>query len=217
MLENRLLELGTSRALLAQLKPDEFAEISSIVNDAERKPRATLDLSRQLTMTATHQHEPTVIITDQYRQMVEERVMVYARFLESQDLTAFDEVNHAYHSWDPVLYIHDLWLECRDPEQFRPCTRSQGFYSFCIWLAVPYSVGSHVWPWPMIQDRTGSWHLHYTSPLGGSQVFHLPVDEEFAGMIMVWPSRIAHTEYPAVADQPIWQLRGNLRLRSTGP
>jgi hypothetical protein len=91
----------------------------------------------------------------------------------------------------------DIWVNFQQKNEFHPHHIHGGVYSFSLWPRVPYKIEDErkVHPESTL-PVAGNFIVYYTDILGQTRSHPFPVDNEYEGIICLFPSRLGHSVNP---------------------
>ena len=91
----------------------------------------------------------------------------------------------------------DIWVNFQKKHEFHPHHIHGGVYSFSMWPRVPYKIEDEIKVYPESTLPTaGNFVAYYTDILGQTRSFPFPVDNEYEGIICLFPSKLGHSVNP---------------------
>lgn len=91
----------------------------------------------------------------------------------------------------------DIWVNFQAKNEFHPHHIHGGVYSFALWAKVPYHNADEKALYPESTLPTaGNFVAYYTDILGQTRSFPFPVDNEYEGIICLFPAKLGHSVNP---------------------
>jgi len=112
------------------------------------------------------------------------------------------------------LKLDRPWVNIMKKHEFNPMHNHSGVMSFVIWMKVPYTLASEFEAAPHVPRGTnlaGQFALHYVDTMGQIKSHGIPADNEFEGVVCLFPSMMNHSVYPFYSsDDYRISVAGNL-------
>lgn len=118
---------------------------------------------------------------------------------------AHDRMSHPHHisqvtgvmSRVRKFKFKDIWVNFQQKNEFHPHHRHGGVYSFALWAKVPYKMEDERAKYPESTLPTaGNFVVYYTDILGNTHSYPFPVDNEYEGIICLFPAKLGHSVNP---------------------
>jgi len=91
----------------------------------------------------------------------------------------------------------DVWANFQKKHEFHPHHIHGGVYSFVIWTRIPYSVADEIAVFPKATLKCASMFVfYYTDILGQIRSYPVPVDNDYEGIICLFPKGLGHSVNP---------------------
>lgn len=119
------------------------------------------------------------------------------------------------------LQLTSLWANKQKKYEFNPLHTHPSVLSFVIWVKIPYSLEDEINYFPPVSgtgsDRgdvhTSKFYFVYVDTLGRIKQLPVPVDRNYEGTIMMFPSALNHIVYPFyTSDEYRISVSGNIRI-----
>ena len=97
------------------------------------------------------------------------------------------------------LRLDRPWVNLMKRHEFNPMHNHSGVMSFVLWMRVPYTLASEFEAAPHVPRGTnlaGQFALHYVDALGQIKSQNIPADQEYEGVVCLFPSMMNHSVYP---------------------
>lgn len=122
--------------------------------------------------------------------------------------------NHAILTKPGQMVIDPLWINFQSRYEFNPPHGHEGVYSFVIWVKIPYALQDEVDQFPEAKHKMTSMFGFITSDiLGRSHINPIPVDQDYEGVICLFPSSLVHYVNPFfTTDQQRISVSGNILI-----
>jgi hypothetical protein len=133
-------------------------------------------------------------------------------------IDGFEEANK---SKSYELQLTSLWANKQKKYEFNPLHTHPSVLSFVIWVKIPYSLEDEINYFPPVSgtgsDRgdvhTSKFYFVYVDTLGRIKQLPVPVDRNYEGTIMMFPSALNHIVYPFyTSDEYRISVSGNIRI-----
>lgn len=112
--------------------------------------------------------------------------------------------------------LESLWVNFQERYEFNPIHRHAGFYSFVIWVDVPYFLNfeQNVSPGKNSNaNKSGAFEFVYTDILGDIRGQIVPADRTYHADICMFPAKLHHTVHPFYStDKLRVSVAGNLKV-----
>jgi hypothetical protein len=122
------------------------------------------------------------------------------------------------------MYLDSLWVNKQKKYEFNPPHNHAGVLSFVIWMKIPYNLTDEENYFPPTSaeingDRTkaatSKFCFYYTNTLGDIVPTPIPVDKNWEGTMMIFPSKLKHGVYPFyTSDDYRISISGNIRIQN---
>jgi hypothetical protein len=91
----------------------------------------------------------------------------------------------------------DIWVNFQKKGEFHPHHIHGGVYSFSMWPRVPYKIADERQVYPnSTLPVAGNFVAYYSDALGQTRSIPFPVDNEYEGIIALFPSKLGHSVNP---------------------
>jgi len=91
----------------------------------------------------------------------------------------------------------DVWANFQKKHEFHPHHIHGGVYSFVIWTKIPYKLEDELAMFPKATLKCASMFVfYYTDILGQVRSFPVPVDNDYEGIICLFPKGLGHSVNP---------------------
>ena len=118
----------------------------------------------------------------------------------------------------PKLKLKSAWVNFQQKGEFNPIHNHTGLYSFVLWYKVPYYSNIEEMAGPGRKSKnqlSGKFQFHYTDILGNISGAALPIDKQWEGQILLFPSLLNHSVFPFYSSNDYRiSVAGNLFLVS---
>jgi len=105
--------------------------------------------------------------------------------------------NHAILTKSGKMVIDPLWINFQEKHEFNPPHGHEGIYSFVIWVRIPYSLEEEINAFPDAKHKmTSMFGFITTDILGRSHINPIPVDQDYEGVVCLFPSSLLHYVNP---------------------
>lgn len=125
-----------------------------------------------------------------------------------------EEVRKA-NEWE--FQLDGLWFNKQKKHEFNPMHHHSGVLSFVIWINIPYDLEEENSVYPTVADNdsyTSKFHFTYTDILGRVRQLTLPVDKNWEGTMLMFPSTLHHGVYPFyTSDGYRVSVSGNIEIK----
>ena len=112
--------------------------------------------------------------------------------------------------------LDSMWVNFQQKHEFNPLHRHGGFYSFVIWIEVPYFLNfeKEVSPGKQsIDNRSGMFEFAFTDIVGQLRGECIPVDKTYEGDIILFPAALHHMVHPFYSsDKYRISVSGNITV-----
>ena len=116
----------------------------------------------------------------------------------------------------PKLKLNSAWANFQQKGEFNPLHNHTGLYSFVLWYKIPYYSNIEEMAGPGRKSKnklSGKFQFHYTDILGNITGAALPIDKQWEGQILLFPSLLNHSVYPFYSSNDYRiSVAGNLFL-----
>ena len=116
----------------------------------------------------------------------------------------------------PNLKLNSAWVNFQQKGEFNPLHNHTGLYSFVLWYKIPYYLNIEEMAGPGRKSKnqlSGKFQFHYTNILGNITGEALPIDKQWEGQILLFPSLLSHSVYPFYSSNDYRiSIAGNLFL-----
>jgi hypothetical protein len=116
----------------------------------------------------------------------------------------------------PNLKLKSAWVNFQQRGEFNPIHNHTGMYSFVLWYKIPYysNLEESAGPGRKSKNRlSGKFQFHYTDILGNITGAALPIDKQWEGQILLFPSLLNHSVFPFYSSNDYRiSIAGNLFL-----
>ena len=123
--------------------------------------------------------------------------------------------------WHPLNSGHkynykltNLWVNYQKQTEFNPMHDHGGSYSFVVWMKIPTS-NKEQRELPIAKeslngDSISNFTFAYTDVIGNIRSLAIPMEKEFSGNMVIFPSRMKHQVYPFYeCDEDRVSIAGN--------
>ena len=134
-------------------------------------------------------------------------------------IEAFEEVSKSKYY---KFYLDTLWVNKQKKYEFNPVHHHAGALSFVIWIKIPYDLKEEETYFPPVSGETeesrtnthtSKFAFVYTDTLGRIRHIPLPIDKNWEGTILMFPSSMHHCVYPFyTSDDYRISVSGNVRI-----
>ena len=112
------------------------------------------------------------------------------------------------------LKLNTSWVNFQKKNEFNPIHTHDGFFSFVIWIKIPYSVQAEI-AQPHVANsnmqRAGMFSFMYTNVFGEIRESVQAIDSSFEGEIFLFPASFMHQVYPfSTSDEYRISISGNI-------
>ena len=120
--------------------------------------------------------------------------------LESLD-EKFGRAWHPLNSGHSYNYkLTNLWVNYQKQTEFNPMHDHGGSYSFVVWMKIPTS-NKEQRELPIAKeslngDSISNFTFSYTDVIGNIRSMAIPMEKDFSGNMVIFPSRMKHQVYP---------------------
>jgi len=91
----------------------------------------------------------------------------------------------------------DVWANFQKKHEFHPHHIHGGVYSFVIWTKIPYKLEDELAVYPDATLKCASMFVfYYTDILGQVRSMPVPVDQDYEGIICLFPKGLGHSVNP---------------------
>jgi hypothetical protein len=91
----------------------------------------------------------------------------------------------------------DVWANFQKKHEFHPHHIHGGVYSFVIWTKIPYKLEDELKVYPDATLKCASMFVfYYTDILGQVRSMPVPVDQDYEGIICIFPKGLGHSVNP---------------------
>jgi hypothetical protein len=120
----------------------------------------------------------------------------------------------------PSLKLNSVWVNFQQKGEFNPLHNHTGLYSFVLWYKVPYYENIEATASPGRRSKNnlaGKFEFQYTNILGNITGIQIPVDKQWEGQMLLFPSLLNHQVYPFFSSNDYRiSVSGNLFLGFEG-
>ena len=148
--------------------------------------------------------------------LIEKSILTLAPYLE----TMVQEYRQVYkcHLEENEFSLSKVWVNLQKKNEINILHNHDGNLSFVIWLKIPYKLDDEMNMKNVINARgkeaSSNFALVYSDILGEINNFNLPVDEDWEGKIILFPSRLQHMVYPfQTSDDYRISVSGNIYFK----
>lgn len=122
--------------------------------------------------------------------------------------------NHAIMTKSGKMVIDPLWINFQSKHEFNPPHGHEGVYSFVIWVKVPYDLKEEIKVFDDAKHKmTSMFGFVTTDILGRSHINPIPVDQDYEGVVCLFPSSLLHYVNPFfTSDDYRISVSGNILL-----
>lgn len=129
----------------------------------------------------------------------------------------FETVYRQYHLPSGTPYIDSLWINFQQKHEFNPIHEHQGYFSFVIWIQIPFTVNEEKSHNPCKDspgNKAGCFEFSYIDALGKITPFPIFADKHNEGEILLFSSQLNHAVYPFFSsDEFRISISGNVSIR----
>lgn len=120
-----------------------------------------------------------------------------------------------YNTRDTEVVLDSAWVNFQRKHEFNPPHSHSGVMSFALWIDIPYSIEEEKMS-PSSRESNmnipGHFSFYYTNSLGNICSEHLPIDKEYNGYAVLFPSKMLHGVEPfATSDKFRISVSGNFK------
>jgi hypothetical protein len=117
---------------------------------------------------------------------------------------------------DAPLVLSSAWVNFQKKHEYNPLHSHTGFYSFVIWIKVPYTIEEEIANFPA-QDASvklpGYFEFTYNNVLGQLKTYNIPVDKTYENKMIFFPAPMFHSVNPFyTSDDYRISISGNFLL-----
>ena len=148
--------------------------------------------------------------------LIEKSILTLAPYLE----TMVQEYRQVYkcHLEEKEFSLSKVWVNLQKKNEINILHNHDGNLSFVIWLKIPYKLDDEMNMKNAINAKakevSSNFALVYSDILGEINNFNLPVDKDWEGKIILFPSRLQHMVYPfQTSDEYIISVSGNIYFK----
>ena len=111
-------------------------------------------------------------------------------------------------------YMREWWVNYQKQTEFNPMHDHGGSYSFVVWMKIPTS-NKEQRELPIAKeslngDSISNFTFAYTDVIGNIRSLAIPMERDFSGNMVVFPSRMKHQVYPFYeCDEDRISIAGN--------
>lgn len=121
---------------------------------------------------------------------------------------------------DFEFFLDDPWINFQEKGEVNPQHNHSGFFSYVIWLQVPYTIEEELAHPSCVNSNTkvaGHFEFSYTNILGGIETALIPADKTFEGKGIIFPSAMRHAVYPFFTGPDSYRISvaGNVFLKAS--
>lgn len=96
-----------------------------------------------------------------------------------------------------AVFLREMWVNFQKKHEVHPHHNHGGIYSFALWSRVPYKIEDERAMWPESSlPVAGNFAFTYTDIIGQVHSDNFPIDNNFEGMICLFPASLTHMVYP---------------------
>lgn len=129
-------------------------------------------------------------------------------------IETFEEYRKA-DSW--TFELDGLWVNKQKKHEFNPIHHHSGVLSFVIWINIPYDLNEEDKVFPDVSGKesyTSKFYFVYNDILGRTRQLSLPVDKNWEGTMLMFPSVLHHGVHPFyTSDDYRISLSGNIQIK----
>jgi hypothetical protein len=118
---------------------------------------------------------------------------------------------------DTEVVLDSAWVNFQRKHEFNPPHCHSGIMSFALWVDIPYSIEEEKSSPSSNQSNMnipGHFSFYYTNSLGNICSEHLPIDKEYNGYAVLFPSKMMHGVEPfATSDKFRVSVSGNFKIK----
>jgi len=113
---------------------------------------------------------------------------------------------------DKVSCLGHLWANFQRKHEFNPIHNHTGAVSFTIWVQIPYDIAAEQAMFPNgTVNVTSNFAFVYSGTTEDIVTYNFPVQQDWEGMIVMWPSWLRHMVNPFyTSDGYRISLAGNI-------
>ena len=148
--------------------------------------------------------------------LIEKSILTLAPYLE----TMVQEYRQVYkcHLEEKEFSLSKVWVNLQKKNEINILHNHDGNLSFVIWLKIPYKLDDEMNMKNAINAKakevSSNFALVYSDILGEINNFNLPVDKDWEGKIILFPSRLQHMVYPfQTSDEYRISVSGNIYFK----
>lgn len=166
------------------LPPHVFQEVMKEVKELERSDEGYFKMNNQLAgqIAREYQLQKSQVVMNPF---LEEMAREYGKHFDY------------YPNYD--FKVESLWVNYQKKTEYNPIHNHDGLLSFVCWMQIPYRLRDEY----SVQHSQNSslraastFQFVYSSILGNIINEKLEIDQDWAGRIVMFPSKLLHTVYP---------------------
>jgi hypothetical protein len=194
--------------LTCKLKDIVIEELQQSLDDIEQKNIDLVDFSNQL---AGHNSEEYQLpITPKIKYLVESLSREYDKIFLPAPLYSgyFTEEDKKV----GIKYkLETLWVNYSKKYDFNPSHTHGGFYSFVIWVKIPYDLDKELKLYKSNTLRTSAFTFNYPNSLGSIASHPIFLDKTWEWTMALFPSSLNHEVHPFyTSDDTRISISGNI-------
>jgi hypothetical protein len=132
-------------------------------------------------------------------------------------LTYIEEMYETYNRHfdlfgDKVSCLGHLWANFQKKHEFNPIHNHTGAVSFTMWIQIPYDLAAEQAQFPQgTVNVTSNFAFVYSGTTEDIVTYNFPVQKDWEGMIVMWPSWLRHMVNPFyTSDDYRISIAGNI-------
>jgi hypothetical protein len=109
--------------------------------------------------------------------------------------------------------VGNPWINIQSKGESLPLHNHSGFYSYTIWVKIPYSYKEENEDSTNLKGPNGCFQFVYTNCLGDTTPKLIPLSSDNEGYMIMFPSKLYHMAYPFFkTDEYRISIAGNIYL-----
>jgi hypothetical protein len=181
------------------LPPQIFHEVMKEIKEIEHNDHGYLKMNNQLAGQISREYQ---------LQKSQEFINPFLKQMATEYANHFDYYPNHYFD------VESLWVNFQRKTEYNPIHNHDGLLSFVCWMQIPY----HLQDEYSVQHSQNSnmkaastFQFVYSSILGNIINEKLEIDQDWAGRIVMFPSKLLHTVYPFfTSDEYRISVAGNI-------
>lgn len=111
------------------------------------------------------------------------------------------------------FYFQKPWINIQEKYEYLPIHSHDGVFSYVIWMKIPYDINQEI---KNEHQKTSKFEFIYNDIVGNICNFDIPIDSNYEGKIMMFPSSLNHCVYPfCSSNENRISISGNILLDTT--